>query len=108
MHNRNYFAYNGDATKKFEEFIKDGVKFDVSIVDPPRKGCTEESINNLVKLTNDYIIYVSCNVSTLARDIKILKEFDYKPIFIQPFDMFPNTYHIETLAILKKVKKEAQ
>lgn len=103
----NVEIYNGDAANKFEEFIKQKTKFDVSIVDPPRKGCTDESINNLVKLTKDFIIYVSCNVSTLARDIKELQKHDYKPIFIQPFDMFPNTYHIETLAILKKIKKEA-
>lgn len=103
----NIDIFNGDASKKFQEFISKGIKFNVSIVDPPRKGCTEESINNLVKLTRDYILYVSCNVSTLARDIKILKNHNFEPIYIQPFDMFPHTYHIETLAVLKRNKKEA-
>ena len=103
----NIEIFNGDASKKFNEFISKDIKFDVSIVDPPRKGCSDESIDSLVKLTKDYIVYVSCNVSTLARDIKKLLKYDFEPIYIQPFDMFPQTYHIETLAIIKRNKKEA-
>lgn len=99
----NIEIFNDDASERFSKFVKDGIKFDVSLVDPPRKGCTDESINYLVQLTKDYIVYVSCNISTLARDIKTLSRFGFETIFIQPFDMFPNTYHIETLAILKKI-----
>lgn len=95
---------NGDAAKEFETLINKGVKFDVSIVDPPRKGCSEDSIKNLVTLTKDYIAYISCNVSTLARDMNFLQNYGYEPIYIQPADMFPNTYHIETIAFFKKVK----
>lgn len=94
---------NGDAAKEFQKLIKKGVKFDVCIVDPPRKGCSEESIKNLVSLSKDYIAYVSCNVSTLARDMNLLENYGYLPIYIQPADMFPNTYHIETIAFFKKI-----
>lgn len=98
---------NGDAAIEFANLIRNNVKFDVCLVDPPRKGCTTESINNLVALAKDYIIYVSCNVSTLARDMNILAEYNYFPVYIQPADMFPNTYHVETIALFQKQKKEA-
>ncbi len=98
----NIFIHNGDAAKIFRELINSNVKFDVSVIDPPRKGCDEEALCNLVKLTKKYIIYVSCNVATLARDIKILSGYGYKAEYIQPADMFPNTYHIETIALLSK------
>lgn len=98
---------NGDAAIEFEKLIKNNVKFDVCIVDPPRKGCTVESIKNLVQLSKNYIVYVSCNVSTLARDMNLLAEYGYYPTYIQPADMFPNTYHIETIAFFEKQKKEA-
>ena len=98
---------NGDAAVQFDKLIKNNTKFDVALVDPPRKGCTPESINNLVKLSKNYIAHVSCNVSTLARDMNLLAEYGYFPIYIQPADMFPNTYHIETIAFFEKQKKEA-
>lgn len=94
---------NGDASVEFKKLIDRNEKFDVSLTDPPRKGCSEESLNNLIKLTNKYIVYVSCNVSTLARDMKILNESGFKTIYVQPVDMFPNTYHVETIALFEKV-----
>ncbi len=95
---------NGDAAKSFKELITKGVKFDISITDPPRKGCSTESLNNLIKLTEKYIIYVSCNIATLARDMKFLIENSFIPEYIQPVDMFPNTYHVETIVVFKNVK----
>ena len=106
-HLDNVEIINGDAAIEFEKLIKNKVKFDVCIVDPPRKGCTVESIKNLVQLSKNYIVYVSCNVSTLARDMNLLAEYGYFPTHIQPADMFPNTYHIETIAFFEKQKKEA-
>ncbi|MBQ3642670.1 23S rRNA (uracil(1939)-C(5))-methyltransferase RlmD [bacterium] len=94
---------NGDAAKRFDDLIKSGAKFDVSLIDPPRKGCSVEAIENLVKLTDKYIVYVSCNVTTLARDMNLLKEKGFIPIYIQPADMFPQTYHIETIVLFEKV-----
>ncbi len=92
---------NGDAEKSFKKLINDGIKFDVSIIDPPRKGCSYTAVENLIKLTSKYIIYVSCNPSTLARDLKILYDNSFVPIIAQPIDMFPNTAHIETIVLFE-------
>lgn len=97
---------NGDAEEVFNNLIQDNITFDVSVIDPPRKGCTEKSIESLVKLTSKYIIYVSCNISTLARDMNILEKYNFYPTYIQPADMFPNTYHIETIVMFEKNKKK--
>ena len=88
----------GDAG---EFFAKENRKFDVVILDPPRKGCSVESLDNAVKLAKSQIIYVSCNPATLARDLKYLIEKGAKVRFIQPFDMFCHTYHVESVAIIE-------
>ncbi len=90
----------GDAAKHFEKLIKENFLFDITIVDPPRKGCTEESLKYALKLTKGRIIYVSCNPATLARDLKFLYNNGAKIESIQPFDMFPHTFHIENVAII--------
>lgn len=99
---QNIKIINGDAEKEFEKLLKKGITFDVSITDPPRKGCSEKSIEYLSKLTSNYIIYISCNPATLARDVKKLKEKGFELEYLKGIDMFPNTYHIETIAMLKK------
>lgn len=98
---KNIELHNMDAGKFFEKELntKDR-KFDVTVLDPPRKGCTQESLDYALKLTKGKIIYVSCNPATLARDLKYLIEKGCKVDFIQPFDMFPHTYHIENVAII--------
>ena len=93
---------NGDASKVFNNFIKENINFDVTIIDPPRKGSDENALNTLTQLTKKYLIYVSCNPTTLARDMQILINNGFKAEYIQPFDMFPNTYHIETVVLFKK------
>ena len=97
----NLELYNMDAAKFFEQLLKtQGKCFDVTILDPPRKGCTKESLDYAIKLTKNKIIYVSCNPATLARDLKYLTENGAKVDYIQPFDMFPHTYHIENAALI--------
>ena len=87
--------------KFFEkELNTKGRSFDVTVLDPPRKGCSEESLDYALKLTKGKIIYVSCNPATLARDLKYLTEHGAKVEFIQPFDMFPHTYHVEDVAVI--------
>ncbi|MBQ4123886.1 23S rRNA (uracil-5-)-methyltransferase RumA, partial [bacterium] len=82
--------------------------FDVVLIDPPRKGSTPEALENVISLTSKYLIYVSCNPATLARDLKYLIEKEFIPEYVQPVDMFPNTSHIETVVVLKNCnKKEA-
>ena len=95
---KNLEVHNQDAA---EFFKKEKRTFDVSIIDPPRKGCTKESLDEVFKLTKGHIVYVSCNPATLARDIKYLTEKGATVESIQPFDMFCHTYHVENVAIIK-------
>lgn len=87
-----------DSEKFFEEISEN--TFDITILDPPRKGCSEKTLEYALKLTKSQIIYVSCNPSTLARDLKYLTEHGGTVKFVQPFDMFCHTNHIENVAII--------
>ena len=93
----NIDVINEDASKVFAGFIKEKIKFDISIIDPPRKGSTKESLNDLSQLTRKTIYYISCNPQTLARDAQILKQKGFKISYVQGADMFPHSYHIETI-----------
>lgn len=100
---KNVELHNMDSAKFFEKELNTKCrKFDIVVLDPPRKGCTEESLDYAMKLADKNIIYVSCNPATLARDLKYLKTNGWEADFIQPFDMFPHTYHIENVAILQQ------
>ena len=101
---KNIEVLNGDAQKIFEDLIKNDKKFDVTILDPPRKGCTKEALDYCSELTNKFIVYVSCNPNSLARDLKYLKDKGFELSFIQTADMFCHTYHVETIAIIEKQK----
>lgn len=90
-----------DASNFMVNLAKTTEKIDVVFVDPPRKGCDEKFLSSIMKLFPQKIIYISCNPSTLARDLYALKE-KYNIKEIQPVDMFPHTYHIETIALLEK------
>ena len=83
----------GDSGKKLKKL---DFNPDVIIVDPPRNGLNKETINNILDFDPKEIIYVSCDPMTLIRDLNILKE-NYYINEITPFDMFPNTYHVETV-----------
>lgn len=74
--------------------------FDVVIMDPPRKGSTPEFLNALLKIKPSRIVYISCEPSTLARDLEYLKN-DYQITTVQPVDMFPRSFHVETVACLR-------
>lgn len=90
----------GDAGKFLSLETTLGRQFHITILDPPRKGCSRESLDYVLELTKDKIIYVSCNPATLARDLKYLYAHGAKVEYVQPFDMFPHTYHIENVAIV--------
>ena len=85
---------------KSENYIDRFSNIDLIIVDPPRKGLDKNTINNIIRIKPKEIIYVSCDAVTLARDIKLLSGF-YDILEVNPFDMFPNTYHVECVSILK-------
>ncbi|HUJ89172.1 MAG TPA: 23S rRNA (uracil(1939)-C(5))-methyltransferase RlmD [Syntrophorhabdales bacterium] len=76
--------------------------FDLIVVDPPRAGLTPEAVSFIKGLAVSRLIYVSCNPSTLARDLKRLREAGYKPRSILPFDFFPHGAHLETLVLLER------
>jgi len=72
----------------------------VLILDPPRKGISEQVLAHIAKMEVERIVYVSCNPATLARDLRILAGNGYKTRKIRPIDMFPQTYHVESVAVL--------
>ena len=76
---------------------------DLVVVDPPRPGLSPEGIAWINHLTPDTILYVSCNPATLARDLKIFLQSPYQIEAIEPFDLFPHTYHLETLVLLRRI-----
>ncbi len=95
-----------DALEGVNIFHKEWGLPDWVVLNPPRKGCEKEVLELILKKPAKKIIYVSCNPKTLARDAKILAEQGYVIKSIEPFDMFPQTAHIETLLFLEKKKKK--
>lgn len=81
-------------------------KPDVVIVDPPRNGLDPAVVEKIIELNPERIVYVSCNPTSLARDLKILAQNYYQTVSVQPVDMFPQTYHIECVAKIEWRKRE--
>lgn len=79
-------------------FTKQSV--DMAVLDPPRKGCHEDLLHSVLKIEPKKIIYISCNPSTLARDLKVLCKNDYKIVNVIPYDFFPHTMHVECIVQL--------
>ena len=94
----------GDVATATQQLITNNQHIDVVFVDPPRKGCDDQTIEAITKLQPQRIIYISCNPSTLARDLSIFETKGYQTTVIQPVDMFPNTYHVENVVLLTMVK----
>ena len=93
--------YAGDVEKVFDKLMKENNAYpNVVIVDPPRRGLDNHTIENLLAIEAEKIAYISCNPATLARDIELLSE-KYECSEIQPVDMFPFTAHVECCSILK-------
>lgn len=92
----------GESEVVIPDLINKGIKADVVIVDPPRKGCDVKLLNAITNIDAKKIVYVSCDPSTLARDLAILEGNGYKTVKVQPVDMFPHTAHIENVALLIK------
>ncbi|TRZ47896.1 class I SAM-dependent RNA methyltransferase [bacterium] len=94
-------VYPGDVADILEnEFVSRGITVDVVILDPPRDGCGKGVIDAVAAIRPERIIYVSCNPATQARDVRLLAELGYTLHLLQPLDMFPQTAHIEVVALL--------
>jgi len=96
--------YAGEAETVVPQLYEQGVKADVVFVDPPRKGCDEALLRTLVAMAPRRIVYVSCNPSTLARDLKYLTGEGFEVKEVQPVDMFPWTVHVESVVLITRVK----
>lgn len=92
---------------KAENVTKNLGKADVVIVDPPRKGCDIKLLETIKNINPERVVYVSCNPATLARDLKILEQYGFKTMTVQPFDMFPRTFHVETVVLLERADSTA-
>ncbi|HFZ6975243.1 TPA: 23S rRNA (uracil(1939)-C(5))-methyltransferase RlmD [Streptococcus agalactiae] len=91
------------AENAMANWLKEGIKPTVIMVDPPRKGLTESFVYSAAQTKADKITYISCNSATMARDIKLFEELGYHLVKIQPVDLFPMTHHVETVALLSKL-----
>ncbi len=91
-----------DAETAAAQLESEGVRPDVVVLDPPRKGCGEALVKTIGKMSPDRIVYVSCDPATLARDLKYFEEQGYKTSEVTPVDMFPRTAHVESVASLTR------
>ena len=98
IENAEFFC--GDAGKAALELEKQGIRPDVVVVDPPRKGLNADTIEALAKMSPRRIVYVSCDPATLARDVALLKERGYKLKNAQAADLFPRCAHVESIVCL--------
>jgi 23S rRNA (uracil1939-C5)-methyltransferase len=89
----------GKAEQWLPKWAKEGWRPDVIVVDPPRVGCDAEFLNTVLKVKPEKFVYISCNPSTLAKDINTLGKH-YRVEYIQPVDMFPHTSQVESCALL--------
>ncbi|MGD6942541.1 23S rRNA (uracil(1939)-C(5))-methyltransferase RlmD [Cytobacillus gottheilii] len=91
----------GKAEEVIPKWYEQGIKADVLVVDPPRKGCDEALLQTIIEMKPKKVVYVSCNPATLARDLRILEDGGYKTLEVQPVDMFPQTTHVECVALIE-------
>ena len=87
-----------------EQYEKNHVHADVIVVDPPRKGCDPVCLDTILKMAPEKVVYVSCDSSTLARDVKYLTENGYAVKRVRPVDMFPMSGHVETVVLMSSQK----
>lgn len=92
---------SGDVFKVIDE-VKE--KPDIIIVDPPRMGIEPKALDKILSYQVDYIVYISCNPKTMVDNLYYMEHFGYKVDYLKAFDNFPNTKHVETIALIQRVK----
>ncbi len=80
--------------------LKEERSFDLVLLDPPRSGA-KEMLPSLVKLEHKHLVYISCDPVTFARDLRMLRESGFELLQLAAFDLFPETHHVESFAILR-------
>ncbi|MNW33616.1 23S rRNA (uracil-C(5))-methyltransferase RlmCD [compost metagenome] len=97
---RNVHFEVGASEDVIPRWKEEGITADVIVVDPPRKGCDPRLLDTILEMKPERVVYVSCNPSTLARDLRILEDGGYRTVEVQPVDMFPHTVHVECCSLL--------
>ncbi|MGX7172527.1 23S rRNA (uracil(1939)-C(5))-methyltransferase RlmD [Enterococcus ratti] len=92
----------GKAETVMKKWQEKGIKPSVIIVDPPRKGLDHKFIESAIEMSPEKIVYISCNPATFARDARAFVELGYEVSKVQPVDLFPQTHHVETVALLQR------
>jgi len=87
-----------------EKYEKEGIRADVIVVDPPRKGCDERCLATMLAMKPERIVYVSCDSATLARDLRVLADGGYEVKRVRGVDQFGGSVHIETICALSRIK----
>ena len=98
--------YCADAAEAARRFAEAGTRPDCIVVDPPRKGLSPDVIDAMAAMAPQRIVYVSCDPATLARDVKLLSEKGYALRSVEAVDMFPRTFHVETVVCLRRKNVE--
>ena len=91
-----------DASGAAKTLLSEGIKPDVVVLDPPRKGCSIDVIRAVSEMSPERIVYVSCDAASLARDCALFFEEGYEVTKVTAVDMFPRTIHVETVVLLSK------
>ena len=95
--------YAGNVGQTVEQLVEEAGPADVAVVDPPRAGLAGKALRRMGELGARKLVYVSCNPTTLASDVKVLREeYGYELVRCRPVDMFPHTPHVESVSLLEK------
>ncbi|WP_312653153.1 23S rRNA (uracil(1939)-C(5))-methyltransferase RlmD [Proteiniclasticum sp.] len=95
----------GKSEEVIVDLINDGIKADIVVVDPPRKGCDIRLLEAIKEIAPEKVVYVSCDPGSLGRDLGILESFGFHTEKVTPIDNFPNSYHVETVVLMSRVEK---
>jgi 23S rRNA (uracil1939-C5)-methyltransferase len=93
----------GPVEKILRQKVKGNIQVDVVLLDPPRIGCAKGVLDDIAEIRPEKIVYVSCDPATQARDVRYLIEKGFSLTELQPIDMFPQTKHIEVIALIERL-----